>query len=68
MSLKSFHIIFIVIASLFLIFFGYWNYLEWAITKNTMNLVFSFLSISLCIGLLYYSKWFLKEINEINTD
>ena len=30
MSLKSFHILFITISSLFTIFFGYWCYSEWS--------------------------------------
>jgi len=68
MSLKSFHIIFLIISTLFSIFFGYWCYSEWVLTKDNMYLYFSFVGITLCLGLFFYSKWFLKEISDINVN
>ena len=62
MSLKAFHIIFIFISSLFGVFFGYWCYSEWSLTKEGIYLVFSLVGVMLCICLFFYSKWFLKEI------
>ncbi len=66
MSLRSFHIIFILIASLFAIFFGYWCYREWTLYENNIYLVYSLVGVTLCICLFFYGKWFLKEISEIN--
>ncbi len=66
MSLKSFHIIFLIISTLFSIFFGYWCYSEWTITKDNIYLFYSFVGIALCFGLSIYSKWFLKEVSDIN--
>ena len=66
MSLKSFHIIFITIVSLVTIFIGYLFYNEWAHYNETKYLVFTLLSIVFCIGLIFYSKWFYKEISKIN--
>jgi len=68
MSLKSFHIIFILIASLFAIFFGYWCYREWTLYENNIYLVYSLVGVTLCICLFFYGKWFLKEISEINVN
>ena len=66
MSLKSFHIIFILISSLFAIFFGFWYYREWILYENSVYLLYSLIGIILCICLFFYGKWFLKEISEIN--
>ena len=66
MSLKSFHIIFILISTLFAIFFGYWCYNEWALFQDSIYLFYSLIGVILCVCLLSYGKWFLKEISEIN--
>ena len=68
MSLKSFHIIFIFISSLFGIFFGYWCYKEWLLYNDTMYLIYSLVGITICISLGFYSKWFLKEISDFNAN
>ena len=66
MSLKSFHIIFICISTLFSIFFGYWSYNEWAQIGSFQYIIYSLISVVFTIGLLIYGKWFLKEISELN--
>jgi len=68
MSLKSFHIIFITIVSLATIFVGYLFYSEWSAYNETRYLIFTVLSVIFCIGLIVYSKWFLKEISKINAN
>ena len=66
MSLKSFHIVFIFISTLFSIFFGFWCYREWSLYKDFVYLVYAFVGLSLCVALFVYSKWFLKEVSELN--
>ncbi len=66
MSLKSFHIIFICISTLFSIFFGYWCYNEWSQIGGMQYMVYSFISVAFTIAMLIYGKWFLKEISELN--
>ena len=66
MSLKSFHIIFILISSLFSIFFGYWCYKEWTLYQDNIYLLYSLIGALLCVGLIIYGKWFLKEISNLN--
>ena len=66
MSLKSFHIIFICISTLFSIFFGYWCYNEWSQIGGMQYLVYSSISVAFTITKLIYGKWFLKEISELN--
>ncbi len=66
MSLKSFHIIFILVSSTLSICYSYWNYKQWALYSDNQYLIYLSIGIILCISLLYYGKWFLKEIAEIN--
>ena len=68
MSLKAFHILFITIVSLVTIVVSYLFYNEWSLYNETRYLVFSLLSVKFCIGLIFYSKWFLKEISKINAN
>mgnify|MGYP006992714035 CR=1 FL=1 len=66
MSLKSFHILFITIVSLTTIFVSYLFYSEWVAYNETKYLIFTILSLIFCVGLIFYSQWFLKEISKIN--
>jgi len=66
MSLKSFHIIFLLISSLFAIFFGYWCYREWDLYQNNIYLIYSLISVISFACLFCYGKWFIKEISEID--
>ena len=66
MSLKSFHIIFILISSLFAIFLAYWNYKNWIIYNDNIHLVYSLIGVILCICLFIYCKLFLNKISKIN--
>ena len=65
MSLKSFHIIFLLISSLFSIIFSYWCYYQWLQYAESQYLVYLCIGIVLCVSLLFYGKWFIKEIAEI---
>ena len=66
MSLKSFHILFICITTLFSIFLGYWCYNQWVQIGGSHYLVYSLMTILFSLGMLFYGKWFLKEIAELN--
>ena len=68
MSLKSFHMVFITIVSLVTIFTGYLFYSEWSAYNETRYLILTILSIFFCVALIFYSKWFLKEISKINAN
>ena len=66
MSLKSFHIIFILVSSLFSIIFSCWCYNQWSLYEDNQYLVYLSIGIVLCVSLLVYGRWFLKEIAELN--
>jgi len=61
MSLKSFHLIFIFISSLFMIYFGYWSFSNWLYYKSVSYLFYGILSIISFICLLLYSQKFIKK-------
>tara|TARA_Y100000588_G_C13583742_1_gene639863 strand:+ start:139 stop:345 length:207 start_codon:yes stop_codon:yes gene_type:complete len=68
MSLKSFHIIFIIVSTFFGVFFAYWFYQEWSLTHQNIYLIFSCIGALLCVALIFYSKWFIKEIADLNVN
>jgi len=68
MSLKSFHIIFICISTLFSIFFGYWCYNEWSQFGKITYIIYASIAVLFTVGLLVYGKWFLKEIAGLTND
>ena len=66
MSLKAFHLIFIV-ASITLAFgFGAW--LAWTFFKGegVLNLIFALLSFGAGVGLIFYERYFLKKTKNIS--
>ena len=44
MSLKSFHIIFIIISSLFMVYFSYWSFVNWFHYKELSYIFYGILS------------------------
>ena len=66
MSLKSFHLIFLFISSLFSIFFSYWCYDKWSMNGDGQYLIYFIIGLFLCISILIYGKWFMKEITKLN--
>ncbi len=67
MSLKSFHIVFIVISTLFMSYFFYWSLINWFSYKDISYLIYGFLSIVSFLVLTAYSKTFIKKYKEITS-
>ena len=65
MSLKSFHVVFIIISSLFMVYFSYWSISNW-ISYNDINyMIYGVLSFVAFVSLLFYSKKFVEKYKEI---
>ena len=62
MSLKTFHIIFIIISSLLMIYFAYWSYGQWIYYHDQSYLSYLILSIVSFVFLLFYSQKFIKKL------
>jgi hypothetical protein len=67
MSLKSFHIVFIVISTLFMSYFFYWSLINWFNYKDISYLIYGFLSTVSFLVLIVYSKIFIKKYKEITS-
>lgn len=61
MSLKNFHIIFILISSFFMIYMGYWSYANWMYYNDQSYLSYFILSIISFIVLIVYNQKFIKK-------
>ena len=61
MSLKKFHILFILITSLFMIYFSYWSLDKWMNYSDTAYLFYFSIGVCSFIFLLYYSKKFISK-------
>ncbi len=66
MSLKAFHIFFIVLSVLTAAFFGTWLLLTDAVTGGAMRIVFAALSFLAGAGLLVYGRFFLRKFKHLS--
>jgi hypothetical protein len=66
MSLKAFHLVFII-ASIVLAFgFGAWLVKNFFSEGGVMNLVFGALSFAAGVGLIFYERYFLKKTKDVS--
>ena len=65
MSLKKFHLIFILVSSAFMIYFGYWAYSNWIYYADTSYLTYMIIAVVSFILLIVYYQKFLKTYKGI---
>lgn len=66
MSLKAFHLVFII-ASIALAFgFGVWLAKNFFSDGGVMNLIFALLSFGAGVGLIFYERYFLKKTKDLS--
>ena len=65
MSLRMFHIIFVTISSLLMVYVGAWAYMMWNYYADSSYLSYLFLSIISLIVLLVYGQKFIKKYKNI---
>jgi hypothetical protein len=61
MSLKTFHIFFIVVSILFSFGFSWWELTSFRTMGQSIDLAFTIISIITGIGLAFYCAWFIKK-------
>jgi len=66
MSLKAFHIAFIVISILFTGLFGVWGIYDFFASGSVENLLMGVFSLGLAVALIIYSSWFLKKLKNVS--
>jgi predicted membrane-bound spermidine synthase len=65
MSLKAFHIVFIVASILLALGLGAWEVKAWLDTRRPLDLVFGVGSLVAGIGLIIYGRYFLKKLKQV---
>ena len=66
MSLKAFHLIFIIAAIALAFGFGIWLAKNYFSDGGALNLVFAALSFAAGIGLIFYERYFLKKTRNMS--
>lgn len=66
MSLKAFHIVFVVVSTLLAAGFGAWAIREFRTDGSTSTLVIGISSLLGCVALIVYGRWFLRKLSDIS--
>jgi len=66
MSLKAFHIFFILISTMLCIFFGVWAVRDYRMYGSTVNLALGIASFVAGVGLVVYGRWFLRKLKDVS--
>ena len=62
MSLKAFHIVFVIVSILCLFGFGFWAVNAYFASGDALNLGMGIASFVGCGVMVVYGKWFLKKL------
>ena len=65
MSLRMFHIIFVLVSSLLMIYIGTWAYMMWDYYADTAYLSYLLISIVSLIILVLYGQKFIKKYKNV---
>ena len=66
MSLKTFHIIFIVASILLAFGFGVWELAQYSEGQKLLDLVLGIVSLLAGVGLIFYGRYVLKKLKNIS--
>lgn len=66
MSLKAFHIFFILCSILLAGFFAFWQYENYAAAQAQTSLIAAAASAAVAVSLVFYLFWFLKKLKKGN--
>jgi len=66
MSLKAFHIVFIVASIALAIGFGVWLAVNFFSEGGVLNLIFALVSFGVAVGLVFYERYFLKKTKNVS--
>jgi hypothetical protein len=66
MSLKAFHLIFIIAAIALAVGFGCWLVNTYFTDGGALNLVGALVSFGVAVGLVFYERYFLKKTKNLS--
>ena len=64
MSLKAFHIVFVVASVLLAFGFAGWGFVNFADDRNALNLLWGAIGIGMGIGLIFYGRFVLRKLKD----
>lgn len=67
MSLKSFHIFFIIVSCVFCMGLGVWGVMDFQETGNGQNLALAAVGFISGVSLVIYGIWFLRKLKGVNS-
>ena len=65
MSLKAFHVFFVVVSVLCALGFGAWAVVDWMRTGRPGVLALAILAFAAAVALVWYGLWFLRKIKDV---
>lgn len=66
MSLKFFHVLFIVLATLLSAGFAVWSFRQVAAGAGGLYVLLGILGIVVAVALVIYGRWFLKKTKDVS--
>jgi steroid 5-alpha reductase family enzyme len=66
MSLKAFHLVFLIAATLLVFGFGAWSLVNYADSRRMVDLVFGVVSVLSGATLIVYGRHFLRKLKHIS--
>jgi len=66
MSLKAFHLVFIIASILLAFGFGIWMAVTFFKEGGVANLIVGLVSIAVGVGLIFYERYFLKKTKNLS--
>ena len=65
MSLRKFHLFFIMVSIGLAVFMAYWNFNEWNSFGKSSSMFYLLFSVSTAVGLLAYGIRFMKQYSSL---
>lgn len=62
MSLKAFHVFFVLVCTIFLLWFGVWAFRQYSASGDWGDLLMAICSFLAGLVLIVYSRWFLRKL------
>lgn len=66
MSLKAFHVVFVVLSTVLAVGFGLWAIRDYRATGEVASMVLGVLSLCCAGALLVYGRWFLRKLKHVS--
>ena len=66
MSLKAFHVVFLAASIILMLTLSVWCFMDYRDGGTTQELVWSGVALAAAIGLILYTRYFLKKLRHIS--